>query len=633
MNPSLRKYIGLGLVLLVIVAGGFWLVQNDTKGLPEGYQLHYPSDIQFVYAIESRFASLTPLPSAGDKIAQVRKEVVSGEIGVVGNLTMQGRGHALGTGHRWVEFGLTDVSKIDFSLYGTQIPVSRDQIVLIEAAKAYGLLNKVGELQELRFPEGTSVSIQQLFRPLVLESLVTLKTGVKDWSTERERYAGTADEVSRVVGIQPELFELAREARSYSPLKVGAGATPDAEAKLTGGTSFTLHKDGYVVALNVDHGVEVLLAQGSASAQVKHRLQLLERQKVAPDVLSPEAFAKMQRLDPSELPGEDLARKQALDQRIAGLTIEKVTLDLKTYGAAGRMPNHQDWFFRTSGLLERNPELVYEFTSLFFDPAMAPQAKNVLMDLLAGAGTEMAQSVMEEILTDGRTQASPHFSRWVQSATLLVKPTASMMTTLGDLAGQGENLVNRSAASVTYGAGIAKLAMYGEEEEAERHNSQLQGMLKETTSNTVRRGLLYGLGNSRMESNFPIIQEHLVSGDSRNREIATRALRHLKSDEAQRALRGMLQDAAPKVQESALRAMVSRGLDDEDLGAIEQRLKGGDVDPEIIPNVIRSLGSLVGTDQDISTILSALRQVVGNNIELRRQVNELATQLAANRPG
>ena len=95
----------------------------------------------------------------------------------------------------------------------------------------------------------------------------------------------------------------------------------------------------------------------------------------------------------------------------------------------------------------------------------------------------------------------------------------------------------------------------------------------------------------------------------------------------------MLKDAAPKVQESALRAMVSRGLDDEDLGAIEQRLKGGDVDPEIIPNVIRSLGSLVGTDQDISTILSALRQVVGNNIELRRQVNELATQLAANRPG
>ena len=43
--------------------------------------------------------------------------------------------------------------------------------------------------------------------------------------------------------------------------------------------------------------------------------------------------------------------------------------------------------------------------------------------------------------------------------------------------------------------------------------------------------------------------------------------------------------------------------------------------------MIRSLGSLVGTDQDISTILSALRQVVGNNIELRRQVNELATSL------
>ena len=86
-----------------------------------------------------------------------------------------------------------------------------------------------------------------------------------------------------------------------------------------------------------------------------------------------------------------------------------------------------------------------------------------------------------------------------------------------------------------------------------------------------------------MESNFPIIQEHLVSGDSRNREIATRALRHLKSDEAQKALRGMLRDAAPKVQESALRAMVSRGLDDEDLGAIEQRLKVGTLTQRLFP--------------------------------------------------
>ena len=634
MNPSLKKYIGLG--LLVIVAGGFWYTQSPTSGLPKSFRFDYPTNIELVYDVDARFYSDALLSSFSDSEASdgklPEKSLMKGSIGLSGKLTLQGRGHQPNEGHQWVELGFRELDKIDVSLYGQDLQVPEKELRAFEAKKAYLLMASDGEIHELRFPDDVTLYEQQLIRPIALELQVLIQNQTASWERSQYRFVGLGKLRHDFINYDEELFELNRAPLALPVARIGGpdfrGVMPD----LSGVSSIALHEDGYIQRIRVKEAVHLKKEPSFAKGEVSFDLKLYERRVIGSQNFQISRLESMTALQAQTIPGEALAQERALENRVGGLTIAQLSADILSFGASGKMPRHQAWVSRATALLVQNPEYAYTLEELYFHRGVGPKGQNLLMDILSSAGHDEAQDVMRTIWLDDRAVASENYFRIIQNATLLRHPNRETIDLLGKLATYSRNQVHRAAASASLGASIGKLYEQGKHDEAQTYNNQLIEQIESSVSPVQNRGLLYALGNTKLESNFDVIVPFLASKDLREREIATWALRHLKNERAQDTLRSMLSDQEVDVQETALRAMVARGMSEMDLQAVSNTLSSGRVGTELLPNIIRSLSSLVGTELEVQPIIASLRRLAAGNQELNRQINVLASQLAENSP-
>ena len=214
-----------------------------------------------------------------------------------------------------------------------------------------------------------------------------------------------------------------------------------------------------------------------------------------------------------------------------------------------------------------------------------------MMDLLAGVGHTSAQAAMVSILSDERTQSTSHFIRLVQSTSLLLEPELETIEFLGDLTSSMNAPLGSGSCRGIIWCWNQRLSAHGHKDDADRLNADLNAMLRDSESEAVTCGLLFGMGNARRDENYKSIAPHLKSESMQTRLVATRALRHLHSPESRESLMSMMDDVEPLVQESALRAMGTQGIGDVELRRIEAALQAGSFSSNLLPDVIRTVAN------------------------------------------
>lgn len=259
----------------------------------------------------------------------------------------------------------------------------------------------------------------------------------------------------------------------------------------------------------------------------------------------------------------DIAARRALAQRVDGMTPEQMRRDLVAFGGAGQMPQHSRWLWRTTGLLIAAPSAAKVLAEVFGNEALGRRGHELVMDLLASAGTPEAQAVMRELLARPESRRDPNeHMMLLQRIAFLHEPekeTLAFVRAELDRAAPGSRL--RVACLYTIGAAIGHL---GERDALVGPYEAL--LLAELAAGN--EGAVRALGNAGFVRNVPKILAEKDDPREEVRAAVASALRKTRIPSATRALLDLSNDRDATVQRTAYQSLSEHPLDATTLGAI-----------------------------------------------------------------
>lgn len=285
----------------------------------------------------------------------------------------------------------------------------------------------------------------------------------------------------------------------------------------------------------------------------------------------------------------DAAHEDLLRRRTGDMTFERARADLLRWGRGGRMPDHNRWLWRVTGLLELRPELARDFADLVRGGALGPPGDALVFDLLANVGHPEAQAALRELIADPALRGRADAPGLVQRLVLLRDPEPE---TVDFLAARyaAEDGPSRRATAAALGATLGRLA----ERDPARVAAPADRLVRDlgaASDPDERRALLTAAGNAGLDSFVPEVRRALAAPAPEVRAAAARALRRMGGPAETDALLATLtadEDAA--VQRAAATALAERSLTDEQLLALAEALgRGAPLPPEAVHPLIASL--------------------------------------------
>jgi HEAT repeat protein len=245
------------------------------------------------------------------------------------------------------------------------------------------------------------------------------------------------------------------------------------------------------------------------------------------------------------------------------MTFEELVGDLTLHADTGRLPGHARWFRRASAVVQLEPARCAQLASLVELPSMSANARGLVLDLLAAAGTPEAQAALRAALSSRTVREdAAGFIAHVQRLSLVAKPDAE---TLSFARGEYERAradrdpERRIAATYALGAVIGRRAG-GDAEGARREAERLRTELRRADKPEERRVLLRALGNAALPKDAATVRSYLSDDDPEVRAAAASALGAQEGPEQVDGVIEMLGDAEPIVQAAALSALAEHEL-------------------------------------------------------------------------
>ncbi len=322
----------------------------------------------------------------------------------------------------------------------------------------------------------------------------------------------------------------------YVVIDQGASATGQARRDVTW--------DAEGIA-RIESGERMALANPRGAA-IGHREVHVTLERTAPPAGLAHARLRGTRVAVSALRGD--AARRGLEQRVAGLTIEQVLADL-ALAVGGRLPDHDRWLWRATGLLQLDPTAATSLADACLDGRLEGESRRVALELLANVGNPASQAGLRRVLADPEVVAGEDYPRLVQRAVLLRDPEDE---TIAFLTGQGEALQGASSrASFVAAGGAIGHARSGDQARGQEAVGRMQQALGTASDPADRRALVMALGNAAAAEAQSDLLEAARDNDADLRRTAARALAHLEDDESAGQLAAMVQDPDPLVQRAA----------------------------------------------------------------------------------
>ena len=276
------------------------------------------------------------------------------------------------------------------------------------------------------------------------------------------------------------------------------------------------------------------------------------------------------------------------------------------------------WRGAAFALLRLNPKECEALALVFEDEAATDDARMLVLDLLAGAGSFEAQIVIRRLLALAVARRDNRkFATFVQRLGIVEAPDGPTLRFLMSVYAEsrGEPHDVRAACAYALGAAAGQAFSAGDADAAVRASDVLRRDLVSAGSVIEKCALLTALGNAGVTSDIILITRFTQDADAPVRSAAALALRKLNVAEARSHLVQLVGDREPKVAQSALAALSEHKLDDQDLERLAEQVLGGHtaigLDMRILRLIVAQRPRLTSVPGRASTIENALRLLLG----------------------
>lgn len=485
------------------------------------------------------------------------------ELSLAGELRFLGLGAA--GGHRQTELTLISLERSVFRMGGGDL-LSGPGLV---GAQALVVSSDSGALVELRFAPQTPPEAERLLHLLVLESQLELDPAF-EW-TRREHHSLGEAEV-RYTRTETGVRRAIDRHRRFGGLEAEDLAQLDAETE----TRFELDPDGALRRLD-----DTWRYRGpSFGGEKRFRLERLDATRAPAADWVGRAGRYAESRSPGEAQTSTASLASALRQRTEGLTVEQCLADLIAHEVSGRMPDHDRWLWRASGLLRLHPELAAKLVPLLSRSTMSSSGRALILDLLAHVGHTEAQAALRAALQLPAVKADPDFHLLYQRFSFVTEPDAETRAFV-EAGLEAAPPEHRNAAAHTLGSVAGASYRAGDREEALALAERVVDALEEETRPGKQAELLGALGNAGLPEHADLLLGFARSPHPEVRYQMAGSLRKLEGEPVTRALVELAADpSGPPTQRRALATLDQRTVEEGAFAELCDRVRRGEFAPE-----------------------------------------------------
>jgi hypothetical protein len=236
----------------------------------------------------------------------------------------------------------------------------------------------------------------------------------------------------------------------------------------------------------------------------------------------------------------------------------------------------------TAAFLRLHPEACDGIATQFLDPELGGRSRELMIGLLASAGTPAAQDGMRKALEVPESRADLGvYGRMIQRLGFVTAPTRESLTfALGlydspAIAGDADL---RRVTGLTLGA-LAAHASGPTKALGDAIHARLVAEVKAATTPEAKVALVAAVGNAARASDVPLLRGVAKESEPSVRESVARALRGVDSPETRVALREMIADPSAEVARAAVRSYDARALESADMTELATLCTGGTLTP------------------------------------------------------
>jgi hypothetical protein len=453
---------------------------------------------------------------------------------------------------------------------------------VVEGREAYLLMKGDGALTNV-FLRPSDPDVFKLVVQWVATDLAVTLSGGERWSTLEESSLGLA-QASYARG---EGQQLIRSRTRYLSLRgVPGGRAEGSTPQLSAHAAIEL-EDGHLKRLSSNESVRLIRAASAPAYEAVVSTEL-ELRSVSQETISPVSLEGLETRRVGEVVLAADTGQRLLEDRAAGLTMDRLVADLGTWGNTGELPDHARWLWRAVGVLKLHPERAAELAPLFHAPGATSKGRLLLLDLLASAGHSQAQAVLRELLESDDARHDGQAAAMLQRAGLVMRPERETIALVQNrLGAKGETGI---AAAFTACSMAGKLDAGGQHAEAHRLSSVVRQELQRETDAERRVLLMRALGNSGLDDDREAILAQRSDGSARVRATVALALRRDGSEAAAGALADLVADGDSGVQRAALSALATHTPSARTVQRVIEVLHSGRLDRGSDAAVVNLLG-------------------------------------------
>ena len=431
---------------------------------------------------------------------------------------------------------------------------------LPDTASAWLELDARGALQAVRFSEADPPLFRQFAQTLAAELFPSELRDEAGWTATESTQTGDVEAKFAFEG--EDASRLTRGRTRYLKLR-SAGAAVIAGQQLGSLTRFDRDAEGRLLAISQDELLDATGTDGRTLLSRRLRLRLtFQSRQMQP--LAPAAEDKLLVRTPSQVAFEGDPELARLRGQANGMTVDELLETLEEAGNPEAIGSLDVFARRAIAALKLEPGRSQELSRLFLKAGTNPGQRELMLDLLVGAGHAEAQAVLRQLLQS--PEAREHAGAYVlmvQRAGFLEQPepeTGAMLNRLlGRAKAEGDVNVERAT---SYALGAWSSHLKPESAEAREALRTLEAGLAQASGDEARAHALRALGGTGSERLLDVASPHLRSASADVRAAAVDALRRAPQELATRMLLDALdteQDRA--VQRALLDALNTRPLD------------------------------------------------------------------------
>lgn len=308
--------------------------------------------------------------------------------------------------------------------------------------------------------------------------------------------------------------------------------------------------------------------------------------------------------------------KKILQDRIAKMTITDVEQNLLRYGSSGEIPDHNRWFWRATGLLKLYPELTQNVVNIFKSGRTGEKGEALIFDLLAGAGTNEAQSAMKKLINYNQARSGNFRDILLyQRFSFVENPNDETLDLLKVEFKNSQNTRYKTASAYTLGSAISNIKIE-DSKRIDELNNLLLNSLKESTSENDLNAMIRALGNAGQANSLEAILDYSNNPYESVRASVATALRKIDTVEANDHLLSLALDSSKDVSETSMMALDGHTLTSSQLSLFYDNVNSGKTPKEADQHLVTFLAKeLTKNNESKDEILNSLKVILQRNLD------------------